>query len=207
MPPFDVRIPLMSLPYVLKTKPTEVPASVPYLKADEALTQRWQQELGIFSEFKIGIFWQGSPRFSQVECRIADQRRSLPLAQFEPLTRFPGVRLFSLQKGYGTEQLTEWKSRWGIIELGDKLGDFMDTAAVMMNMDLIISVDTAPAHLAGALGVRVWTLLNSAACWRWLLDRPDSPNYPTMRLFRQQKAGDWEEVFERMAAELKRLIK
>ena len=92
---------------------------------------------------KMGIVWQGNPRFSQPECRIADQRRSIPLAQFEAVARLPGVRLFSLQKGYGTEQLTERKAQWGMVDLGEELSDFMDTAAVMMNLDLIISVDTS----------------------------------------------------------------
>ena len=116
------------------------------------------------------------------------------VVQFEPVARLPGVQLFSLQKGYGTEQLTEHHAQWGIVALGDKLNDFMDTAAVMMNLDLIISVDTSPAHLAGALGVPVWAVLPRAGCWRWLLEREDSPWYPTMRLFRQKCWGDWDEV-------------
>ena len=119
----------------------------------------------------------------------------------------PGVRLFSLQKGYGTEQLTERKAQWGIVDLGEKLGDFMDTAAVMMNLDLIISVDTAPLHLAGALGLPVWALLRFGGCWRWLLDRDDSPWYPTMRLFRQKHWGDWDEVFQRIVQALRKLRK
>ena len=110
----------------------------------------------------------------------------------------PGVRLFSLQKGYGTEQLAERRGqetlaeRWGIVDLGERLDDFMDTAAVMMNLDLIISADTSPAHLAGALGRPVWLALPFAGCWRWLLDREDSPWYPTMRLFRQSARGGLE---------------
>ena len=130
------------------------------------------------------------------------------MAEFEPVARLPGVRFFSLQKGYGTEQLAEFQAQWGIIDLGEKLSDFMDTAAVMMNLDLIISVDTAPIHLAGALGLPVWALLRFAGCWRWLQDREDTPWYPTMRLFRQKQPGDWTEVigahrkssFQRLAA-------
>jgi len=137
------------------------------------------------------------------EHKLADQRRSIPLSHFEPLARIRGVRLFSLQKGYGTEQLAEIKSQWPIIDLGNRLEDFTDTAAVMMNLDLIISADTAPAHLAGALGRPVWTVLSFAGSWRWLLDREDSPWYPTMRLFRQKKPGGWAEVFERIAAEVR----
>ena len=104
------------------------------------------------------------------------------------------MRLFSLQKGYGSEQLTERQAEWGIVDLGEQLGDFMDTAAAMMNLDLILSVDTAPLHLAGALGLPVWALLRFAGCWRWLVEREDSPWYPTMRLFRQKHWGDWDEV-------------
>ncbi len=209
MPLFDVRIPLLSLPAVLKTTLDKIPASVPYLEADANLVELWRQTISgdpSATALKVGIFWQGSPRFAQVECRIADQKRSISLAQFEPLARLPGVRLFSLQKGYGTEQLAQWKDRWHIIDLGSKLGDFMDTAAAMMNLDLVITADTAPAHLAGALGAPVWNLLYTAACWRWLCDREDSPWYPTMRLFRQKRLGDWDEVMGRVAAEVQRLV-
>ena len=131
----------------------------------------------------------------------ADQRRSIPLAQFVALAQVPNVGVYSLQKGYGTEQLA---GRPTIVDLGVRLGDFMDTAAVMMNLDLIISADTSPLHLAGALGRPVWAALPLAPCWRWLLEREDSPWYATMRLFRQQRAGEWRPVFERMAGELYR---
>jgi Tfp pilus assembly protein PilF len=206
LPPFDVQAPLLSLPGIMKTTLSTMPTAIPYLNADPALVETWRWELSKYSDFKIGIVWQGNPRFSQHECRGTDRRRSIPLASFEPLTRLPGVQLFSLQKGFGTEQLAEWQARFGIIDLGDRLKDFMDTAAVMMNLDLIISACTSPVHLAGALGRPVWTLLSFAACWRWLLDRTDSPWYPTMRLFRQKKPDDWAEVFEGMARELYKRI-
>ena len=132
-------------------------------------------------------------------------------ASFHPAMRtsnqwpkYRAVRFFSLQKGFGTEQLAQWKTRWPITELGDKLHDFMDTAAVMANMDLIISSDTSPVHLAGALGRPVWAALSFGHCWRWLQHRIDSPWYPTMRLFRQPKPGDWQTVFQEIAAELVR---
>ena len=156
--------------------------------------------------FRVGIIWQGNPRFMQHGCRIADQRRSMTLAQFEPVARLPGVRLFSLQKGYGTEQLSQYQTQWGIVDLDDKLNDFMDTAAVMMNLDLILTVDTAPLHLAGALGLPVWALIAFAGCWRWLLEREDTGWYPTMRLFRQKEPGDWDEVLGRVTQELKELL-
>ena len=182
----------------------------------------WRERLEAISGFKIGIVWQGNPRIQQPGCRAADRKRSMPLAQFEPLARLPGVRLVSLQKGYGTEQLAERRGqetlaehgetlaergetlaeRWGIVHLGDELHDFADTAAVMVNLDLVITADTSPAHLAGALGIPVWTPIPFAGCWRWLLARDDSPWYPTMRLFRQRRPGDWDEVFERLTRAL-----
>src|SRR4029077_20884173 len=111
--------------------------------------------------------------------------------------------LFSLQKGPGAEQLREVESRFGATDLGSRLTDLMDTAAVVRNLDLVITSDTSLAHLAGALGVPVWVALSFAPDWRWLVDRPDSPWYPTMRLFRQKTRGDWDEVFERIASELR----
>jgi tetratricopeptide (TPR) repeat protein len=206
LPSFDVQAPLLSLPGILKTTISTMPDFIPYLSAEPALVESWQREMSNYSGFKIGIVWQGNPRFSQHECRGTDRRRSIPLACFEPLAQIPGVQLFSLQKGFGTEQLTEWQTRLGIIDLGDRLKDFMDTAAVMMNLDLIISACTSPVHLAGALGRPVWTLLSFAACWRWLIDRTDSPWYPTMRLFRQQKPGEWGDVFQEMTRELEKLV-
>ena len=206
LPPFDVQAPLMSLPAILKTTLATVPAFIPYLRPDPARTQAWREELNRYSGFKIGIAWQGDPRHYQPNFTPEDRARSIPLAHFETLVRLPGVRFFSLQKGYGTEQLAQWGAKWGIVELGDRLHDFMETAAVMMNLDLIISADTSPVHLAGALGRNVWTILPCDASWRWLLHRQDSPWYPTMRLFRQQQPGDWPEVFARVARELQQRV-
>ena len=148
----------------------------------------------------VGIAWQGNPK------HIRDRYRSFPLTCFEPLARVLGVRLFSLQTGFGTEQLAEVGDRFRVVDLGSRLHDFMDTAAVMMNLDLVVTVDSAPAHLAGALGVPVWVALPFVPDWRWLLKREDSPWYPTMRLFRQAAPGDWSGVFERMAQALEELV-
>ena len=157
--------------------------------------------------FRIGIVWQGNPRQWDPQLRGADRIRSIPLAQLQPLTeQSKEICLISLQKGFGTEQIAEVSDRFRVVDLGSRLNDFMDTAAVMMNLDLVVTVDSSPAHLAGALGVPVWVALPTASCWRWLLDREDSPWYPTMRLFRQSRSGDWAGVLERIAGELQRLL-
>jgi Flp pilus assembly protein TadD len=193
---FDYQIPLLSLPGALDTTVETIPDDVPYLSAEPQLVERWRQELAQVDGFKVGIVWQGNPDY------LLDAQRSVPLAEFAPLAECPAVRLFSLQKQYGSEQLAESGFDRSITDLAEKLHDFRDTAAVMMNLDLVITCDTAAAHLAGGLGVPVWVALPLAPDWRWLLERQDSPWYPTMRLFRQSRAGDWSEAFARIAKQL-----
>jgi tetratricopeptide (TPR) repeat protein len=205
LPAFDVHAPLMSLPALFHTTPDTIPAEVPYLAPDSRLVEYWRRELAALSppgrELKVGINWQGNPKFK------ADRQRSVPLKHYAPLAAVEGVRLFSLQKGFGSEQLREVS--FPVVDLAARLdeasGPFMDTAAVMQCLDLIITSDTSVPHLAGALGVPVWVALPFAPHWVWLLHREDSPWYPTMRLFRQQSWADWEGVFARMAAELAKL--
>jgi tetratricopeptide (TPR) repeat protein len=196
LPAFEVYAPLMSLPRIFGTTLASIPAEVPYLRADEALVEDWHRELGPIRSFKIGIAWQGSLKYR------GDRHRSFRLTQFAPLSRLSGVRLFSLQKGPGMEQLREVTNGFDVTDLGSRLDDFVDTAAVMKNLDLVISADSAPAHLAGALGVPIWVALPFASDWRWLLEREDSPWYPTMRLFRQSRWRDWDGVFDRIAGAL-----
>ena len=190
----------MSLPHVLGTDLHTIPHDVPYLSADAILVEQWRNTLAAYPGLRVGIAWQGRPQFR------GDRLRSIPLAAFAPLAAVPGVRLISLQKGHGSGQLAELHERFEVIDLGDSLdstaGPFMDTAAVMKNLDLVITSDTAIAHLAGALGVPVWLALCASPEWRWMLARTDSPWYPTMRLFRQTTLGNWTDVFQRMAAEL-----
>jgi tetratricopeptide (TPR) repeat protein len=202
VPSHDVHAPLLSLPRIFGDTLATIPGCVPYLTADPELVLRWRREMSAEPGLRVGIVWQGNPRFALPQFRPGDRRRSFALAQFEPLARLGGVRLFSLQKGHGIEQLAQWGPKWGIIDLAERLHDFSDTAAVMMNLDLIVTADTAPAHLAGALGRPVWTALPFSGCWRWLLRRDDTPWYPTMRLFRQKEPGNWDEVFKRIAAAL-----
>jgi hypothetical protein len=205
LPDFDVQAPLMSLPGILGRNLATVPATVPYLLAEDDLIQKWRLLMKDAEGFKIGIAWQGNPRYRK------DRHRSIPLARFAPLARVDGVRLISLQKGPGVEQLGTLSKLFPVTDFGGELdtksGAFMDTAAIMKNVDLVVTSDTSIAHLAGALGVRVWVALSKVADWRWLLDREDSPWYPTMRLFRQTKLGDWDTVFQRIACEVKKLIR
>jgi len=195
LPDFDVQAPLMSLPALFRTTLETVPAEVPYLHADPNCIEKWRQRLTYDGTLKVGICWQGNPHHQW------DRHRSIPLCYFAPLAEVPDVKLFSLQKWHGVEQLRELTGRLPIIELSDA-ETFADTAAVMTLLDLIITADTSVAHLAGALGVPVWVALAKIADWRWLFDREDTPWYPTMRLFRQPTLGDWKTVFNCMAEEL-----
>ncbi|MCX7701162.1 MAG: DUF6165 family protein [Gemmataceae bacterium] len=198
---FDYQAPLGSVPGILQTTPASIPAPIPYLTAEPERVAFWRSQLAGFSEFKIGIAWQGNPK------QGGDRLRSIPLIHFAPIARLPGVKLFSLQKEFGLEQLRDLSDTLPIVDLGRRLdlsgGAFLDTAAVMMNLDLVLTCDTSIAHLAGALGVRVWVALSAAADWRWLIDRDDTPWYPTMRLFRQSKLKRWDDVFERIADALR----
>jgi hypothetical protein len=200
LPDFAYHLPFLSLPGVFHTTLETVPAAVPYLSAEPRRIEAWGKELADVAGFKIGIAWQGSPKYQ------GDAHRSVPLKEFAPLASLSGVRLVSLQMGYGSEQLQQAGKDWNVLDFGERLdadGAFVDTAAVMAHLDVVITSDTAVAHLAGALGVPVWLALCTASDWRWLRGRDDSPWYPTMRLFRQTRWGDWPGVFERMAAELR----
>jgi tetratricopeptide (TPR) repeat protein len=202
LPSFDVEAPLLSLPGIFATTLATIPAHVPYLRAESALVERWREELEALKGLKVGIAWQGNPN------NQGDLYRSCPLKYFEMLANVEGVRLISLQKGPGSEQVPS-SGAFPVLDLSDRLdreASFIDTAAVIMNLDLVIAVDSAVAHLAGALGVPVWLLLPFVPDWRWLLERSDSPWYPTMRLFRQAQLGNWQEVFRSAAAALGDLI-
>ncbi len=196
LPEFAYYAPVMSLPAILGTTLETIPSEVPYLAADPWVAARWRDALDGIDEFKIGVVWQGNPVHTR------DRERSFRLAHLEPVARVPGVRLFSLQKNYGLDQIEAVADRFQVTGLGHRLDDFVDTAAVMGNLDLVISADSSPAHLAGALGVPVWMPLPYISDWRWMTDRDDTPWYPTMRLFRQRRFGDWDELFARLAREL-----
>ena len=199
----DTHLPLLNVPAVLRTTLATVPAPVPYLHADADRVERWRSSLASISGLKVGIAWQGNPAIHY------DLTRSIPLRQFEPLASVPGVNLLSLQKGHGSEQLQDL--RFAVWDLGPDLdregGAFLDTAAVIKNLDLVITCDTVFTHLAGALGVPVWLVLPKVPHWTWLLDREDTPWYPTARLFRQELTGDWTRPFQRMAELLREMTR
>jgi len=204
LPPVDYHCPLLSLPLAFDTRMDSIPNKVPYLFADPTRIAKWRATLQKLAGFRVGIAWQGNLR---VERLIWARGRSLPLKALVPLAQIPGVTLVSLQKGPGAEQLRDVPFRDRILDLGEALDHgadaFLDTAAVMAGLDLIITSDTSIAHLAGALARPAWVALNAAADWRWLLDRTDSPWYPTLRLFRQpDRNKGWEPVIAEIAAAL-----
>jgi hypothetical protein len=196
---FDVYLPLLSLPGILGLGEADIPYPVPYLTADPARVEAWRPRLAALPGRKVGVCWQGNPAFP------GDRFRSIPLARFAPLTEVPGVTLVSLQKGVGEEQIAANRDAVPLTVFPDldTAEPFADTAAVMRHLDLVVTTDTAVAHLAGALGRPVWLALGVDCDWRWGTGRADSPWYPTVRLFRQQSFGDWPGVFAAMAAALR----
>ena len=212
LPEVDYFVPLMSMPYRMGTRMDAIPAAPAYLQADPERVTRWAGELAAGKGFRIGLIWQGNP-----DAKV-DRGRSMPLAALEPLARIPGVRFIALQKGPGVEQIEAVADRFTVETLGEDFDAgpdaFADTAAVMMNLDLVISSDTAAPHLAGALGRPVWLFVKALPEWRWFSGADDTPWYPSMRLFRQARPGPdtdpaqepWTPVVERMAIELERLV-
>ena len=195
---FDYHVSLMSLPLAFKTVLETIPQQVPYLQADGARVERWKKRIGN-QGFKIGICWQGSKLST-------DKKRSFPLSELYNISQLPNVRLISLQKSDGLEQLAQLPAGMMVETLGDDFDAggqaFLDTAAVMKNLDLVITCDTAIAHLAGALAIPTWVVLKQVPDWRWLLARSDSPWYPTLRLFRQTERGVWGTAFAQIESAL-----
>lgn len=207
LPPFDFQCPLLSLPSVFQTTPSSIPADVPYVKAELKDVAKWKAILGEKTgTFRVGLVWESGDRKSTLDVRGISRRRNLPFALLGRLGSIKGVTFYSLQKGSAAEQIRTSPSTLKITDYTEALTDFAETAALIENLDLVISVDTAVAHLAGAIGKPVWLLLRFNGCWRWLTDREDSPWYPTMRIFRQPTKGDWEYVIGRVEIELRNLV-
>jgi hypothetical protein len=199
LPPFDLQCPLLSLPYLLKTSLETIPADVPYLRPRADRVDAWRDRVPRDRRPNVGVVWAGGRDFK------GDRNRSIGLQQFQALFDVPGISFVSLQRDLRDGDAERLQQQPDVLHLGGRLTDFADTAAVISMLDLVISVDTSVAHLAGALGKAVWILLPAVADFRWMLDRADSPWYPTARLFRQLKSGDWDDVLAKVKAELSKL--
>lgn len=197
LPTYDVHIPLLSLPRIFKTEMETIPADIPYLQANAKLKEKWQflaHEAGL----KVGINWQGDMSVP------SGRTRSFSLVEFDSLADIADIRWYSMQKTDESHHRPWLKQFEG--DFDSSAGAFMDTAAVMTFLDLVITCDTSIAHLAGALGCKVWVVLPYSADWRWFIGREDSPWYPTMRLFRQPAIGDWKGAFDEIKSELIKLL-
>ncbi|MCP3907085.1 MAG: glycosyltransferase family 9 protein, partial [Oceanicoccus sp.] len=188
---YDTHIPLLSLPGIFGTTLDSIPSGIPYITVNSELIEQWRTRFDKDNGFKVGIVWSGNRHNKK------DHIRSCTLTDFAPLMEIPGTSFYSLQKGPASAEANNPPKGLEIINLDNEINDFADTAAAIAYLDLVISVDTAVVHLAGALGKPVWTLLHFAPDWRWLLNRNDSPWYPGMQLFRHTKGNDWTELFEK----------
>jgi hypothetical protein len=192
LPDYQVHCYLMDLPLAFGTRVESIPRTSPYLYADPNRREKWGRKLPAGRDLKVGLAWAGRPT------HVSDSLRSMKLSQFAPLSTVSGVTFVSLQKGAGSEQAIAPPVGMNWIDLVPEIDDLADTAALISHLDLVITVDSAVAHLAGALGKPVWILTRFAPDWRWMLKREDSPWYPTARLFRQPAIGDWATVVERI---------
>ena len=195
LPAFDFHLPMMSAPHRLGLTLATLPADTPYLTASGA---PWRQRLSAWPGLKVGLAWAGNPALKLPWAADANARRSIALEKFRPLFDLPGVTIVSLQKDERAAEL---------VDVMEEIEDFADTAALVEALDLVISVDTSVAHLAGALGKPVWILSRFDGCWRWLGHRPDSPWYPSARLFHQKTRDDWAPVIGEVVTSLQRLVK
>jgi len=207
----DFQIPMMSLPLLFKTNLSSIPVNIPYICADLEKTRHWNKRTSQKKKLKVGLVWSGGFRKDLPALWSVNNRRNIPFAQIAPLQHIEDVDFYSLQKGEPAESefLVEGHKFWtrkNLINLTHDLHDFSDTAALIANLDLIITVDTSTAHLAAAMGKPVWILNRFDACWRWLNGRIDSPWYPTVRLYNQVNSGDWTEVMRQVAFDLRELV-
>jgi tetratricopeptide (TPR) repeat protein len=199
LPEVAWQCPLLSLPWAFATGLNSIPAEVPYVHPDPALVAAWRQRLA-GNSLRIGLNWGGSPTFPY------ERWRSIPLEQLAPLTYIEGATFYSLQMGPAAAQVKQLGSQVNIVDLQNEQEDFADAAAIVANLGLVISIDTSVAHLAGAMHKPVWVLLHKSPDWRWMLEREDSPWYPSAHLFRQSTLGNWQDVVGRVEGELRELI-
>jgi tetratricopeptide (TPR) repeat protein len=200
LPDFDICCPLLSLPLAFGTRLDTIPPETPYLFATETKKKAWRDRIGTRNGPRIGLVWAGDPRKWLPNAHRIDRQRSIEFDRLAPLFEITGCEFYSLQKGeHAVTQLRHSPRRHRVIDWTNELDDFSDTAALIDNLDLIVAVDTSVAHLAGALGKPLWLLNRYNTCWRWLLDRTDSPWYPTAHLFRQDETRDWDQVIAAVA--------
>jgi Flp pilus assembly protein TadD len=199
LPPFDFHCPMMSMPLALGITPPTLPAEIPYLRADTAHVASWRARLAAIGGAgpRIGLVWAGNSYSHAPSLAAVDRRRSLDPALLAPLFAVPGVNFVSLQKGQSPPPT------FPVADFMTEMSDFADTGALVSTLDLVISVDTAVVHLAGALGTPVWVLNRFDSCWRWLAERDDSPWYPKLRLYRQPRPGDWNAVIAAVVRDLR----
>lgn len=199
---FDAHVPMMSLPRLFGARLDNIPADVPYIFVDDAAREKWAPKVSS-PDFKAGLVWAGSPRTQHIDAHLIDRRRSLSLAQLAPLFDVPGIQFYNLQHGAPAAQIDRCGLRHRLIDLMPEVTDFLDTAAIVEQLDLVITADTAVAHLAGALGKPVWVLSRFDPCWRWLQNREDNPWYPSARIFGQASPHDWGAAVEKLTASLR----
>jgi hypothetical protein len=214
LPDFDVHCPLLSLPLAFATRLETIPSQTPYLSAAAEETRAWRERLDANrvdanrpaekAKLRVGLVWAGDPRKKLPGANRIDRQRSLVFDQLAPVFEIRDCEFYSLQKGDdAVAQLRDSTLDHGVIDYSADLNDFADTAALIENLDLVITVDTAVAHLAGALGKPLWLINRHNTCWRWLLERTDSPWYPTARLFRQDATRQWDPVMARIQTALR----
>jgi tetratricopeptide (TPR) repeat protein len=195
---FDYQVAMMSLPHIFGTTLETIPAPIPYLSVTPDAAAKWAPRFKDADGFKIGLVWAGGPREAHAILAFVDGRRSMHLSRFAPLLDIKGARFYSLQLGKASAQIVELGLQDKIADFTGDIADFMDTAAIIKNLDLVISVDTSVVHLAGALGTPVWVLSRYDACWRWLQNRESNPWYPSARIFGQTAPGNWDSVINKV---------
>ena len=198
LPRYDYQCPLLSLPLAFGTALDNVPAQVPYIGVDAQVSERWRARMAGLAPPRVGLAWSGS------RLQGGDRKRSIAFADFAPIVAAGGTPV-SLQKDVRETDAPALEADARVVRIADEIGDFRDTAAIIQELDLVVTVDTAVAHLAGALGKPVWILVSYSSDWRWMIDREDSPWYPTARIFRQQRPLDWRSVTERVGAAVREL--
>ncbi|HUY69122.1 MAG TPA: tetratricopeptide repeat protein, partial [Alphaproteobacteria bacterium] len=199
----DYQIPAMSLPLAFGTTLETIPKDTPYLFVDQDTRRKWTPRFAGAEGFKVGLVWAGNPRKNQIEAHITDRQRSMALEAMKPLLDVPGCRFYNLQKGAAADEIAVDGLGARLIDYMPEAGDFLDTAAIIEHLDLVISVDTSVVHVAGGLGKPVWVLSRFGGCWRWLRNREASPWYPAVRVFGQTALGDWEHCIEKVCLTLR----